>query len=112
LLLLAAYGAALLWSQLWLAEALGAPVKARLSPGLLTLLTINPWLLGWRLFMRFAFTTAAYGLSQGLLAIPRTVVANWIAVFAAYRALVIHDRGGAKRWDKTQHIFPTELPRV
>ena len=33
LLLLAAYGAALLWSQLWLAEALGAPIQARLDPG-------------------------------------------------------------------------------
>ena len=36
LLLLAAYGAALLWSQLWLAEALGAPVQARLDPTLVT----------------------------------------------------------------------------
>jgi adsorption protein B len=112
LLLLAGYVGAFLWAQVGLANALGAPIEVPVSPVLALLLTINPWLLGWRLFMRFAFTTAAYGLSQGLLAIPRTVVANWIAVFAAYRALVIHDRGGAKRWDKTQHIFPTELPRV
>ena len=42
-LLFAAYGAALLWSQIWLAHALGAPVKARLDPGLATLLTINGW---------------------------------------------------------------------
>ena len=34
LLLLAAYAAALLWSQLWLAEALGAPVQARMDPTL------------------------------------------------------------------------------
>src|SRR5438445_767552 len=60
-LLLAAYGAALLWSQLWLAEALGAPIKARLAPGLITLLAINGWLLGWRVLMRAAFTTAAAG---------------------------------------------------
>ena len=33
-LLLRAYAAALLWSQLWLAEALGAPVQARLDPRL------------------------------------------------------------------------------
>jgi len=32
LLLVAAYAAALLWSQIWLAETLGAPIKARSSP--------------------------------------------------------------------------------
>src|SRR3954454_10212181 len=42
-LLLAAYGAAFLWSQIWLAEALGAPFKARLDPALVTLLMINGW---------------------------------------------------------------------
>lgn len=48
LLLLAAYGAAFIWSQIWLAEALGAPVKARLDPMLVTLLAINGGLLAWR----------------------------------------------------------------
>ena len=52
LLLLAAYAAALLWSQLWLAEALGAPVQARMDPTLTMLLTINFWLLAWRVLMR------------------------------------------------------------
>jgi adsorption protein B len=111
LLLLAAYGAALLWSQLWLAEALGAPVKARLSPGLLTLLTINGWLLAWRVLMRAAFTTAAYGLTEGLLSVPRLVVGNVIAMLAAARAVSLHLGGGARRWDKTRHIFPSELPQ-
>ena len=111
LLLLAAYGAALLWSQLWLAELLGAPIKARLSPGLTTLLTINGWLLAWRVLMRAAFTTAAYGLGQGLLSVPRLVVGNVIAMLAAARAVSLHLGGGAKRWDKTQHIFPAELPQ-
>ena len=110
-LLLAAYGAALLWSQLWLAEALGAPIKARLSPALITLLTINGWLLAWRVFMRAAFTTAAYGLTEGLLSVPRLVVGNVIAMLAAARAVSLHLGGGAKRWDKTRHIFPAELPR-
>src|SRR5690349_12151662 len=45
-LLLCAYAAALLWSQIWLAEALGAPIHARFDPTLATLLTINAWLLG------------------------------------------------------------------
>jgi len=108
-LLLAAYGAALLWSQLWLAEALGAPIKARLDPALVKLLTINGWLLVWRVLMRAWFTSSAYGWRQGLLSVPRLVVGNIIAVLAAARAVSLHMGGGAKRWDKTGHIFPAEL---
>jgi adsorption protein B len=111
LLLLAAYAAAFLWSQIWLAEALGAPIDARLDPALLTLLTINGWLLAWRVFMRACFTTHAYGLAEGILSIPRLVVGNLIAILAAARALSIHVGGGATRWDKTRHIFPAELPQ-
>jgi adsorption protein B len=111
LLLLAAYGAALLWSQIWLAEALGAPIKARLDRGLITLLTVNGYLLGWRVLMRAFFTTSAYGLWQGLLSIPRLVVGNVIAMLAAARAVSLHLGGGARRWDKTRHIFPAELPQ-
>jgi len=111
LLLLAAYGAALLWSQIWLAEALGAPIDARLDPALVTLLIVNGWLLAWRVLMRACFTAYAYGWGEGLLSIPRLVVGNVIAMLAAGRAVTLHLGGGAKRWDKTRHIFPTELPQ-
>ncbi len=111
MLLIAAYGAALLWSQLWLAKALGAPVQARMDATLMTLLEINACLLAWRVVMRVGFTTAAYGWTEGLCSIPRLVVGNVIAVLAAARALGLHIGGGAKRWDKTRHIFPAELPR-
>jgi adsorption protein B len=110
LLLLAGYASALLWAQIALAASLGAPVAVPVSPMLASLLTINAWLLGWRLTMRFAFTTATYGIAQGLISLPRTVVANLIAVLAALRALKLHSGGGAQRWDKTHHIFPKELP--
>ena len=100
-----------LWSQLWLAEALGAPVQARIDPALIILLTINGWLLAWRILMRAAFTTSAYGWREGLLSIPRMVVGNVIAMLAAARAVSLHLGGGAKRWDKTRHIFPAELPQ-
>ena len=110
-LLIAAYAAALLWIQLWLAEALGAPVQARMGPLLVTLLTINAWLLAWRVLMRAGFTASAYGIWQGLLSIPRLVVGNVIAIIAALRALSLHMGGGAKRWDKTRHIFPSSLPQ-
>src|SRR5260221_3141242 len=76
LLLLAAYGAALLWSQLWLAEALGAPIKARLSPPPITLPTINGWLLPRRGLMGAPFTPPAYGLAEGLLLVPPPGVRN------------------------------------
>jgi adsorption protein B len=111
LLLVAAYAAAFLWSQLWLARALGAPIRARFDPALLLLLTVNGWLLAWRIFMRACFTTYAYGFGEGLLSIPRLFVANVIAVLAAARALSIHLGGGATRWGKTQHVFPAELPQ-
>jgi adsorption protein B len=111
LLLIAAYSAALLWSQIWLAEALGAPIEARLDPGLVTLLTINGWLLAWRILMRAGFTASAYGLGEGLMSVPRLVVGNVIAMLAAVRAVTLHLGGGATRWDKTRHIFPAELPQ-
>jgi bacteriophage N4 adsorption protein B len=111
LLLLAAYGAAILWSQIWLAEALGAPVHVRVDPLLVTLLIINGWLLAWRVLMRACFTASAYGAGEGLRSIPRLVVGNVIAMLAAVRATSIHIAGGAKRWEKTRHVFPRELPR-
>ena len=111
LLLLAAYSAALLWSQLWLAEALGAPVQARMDPFVILILTINFWLLAWRVLMRACFTGSAYGWREGLLSIPRLVIGNVVAMLAAARALSLHLSGGARRWDKTRHIFPAELPQ-
>ena len=111
ILLVAAYLAALLWSQLWLAELLGAPIRARIDPTVAALLWLNGWLLLWRIAMRFMFTTAAYGLAQGLLSIPRMVVGNVIAMLAAARAIAIHMGGGPKRWDKTRHTFPVEAGR-
>jgi adsorption protein B len=110
LLLVAAYGAAFLWSQIWLAEALGAPIEARIDPALVTLLTVNGWLLAWRVLMRALFTSSAYGLREGILSIPRLLVGNVIAVLAAGRAVAIHIGGGARHWDKTRHVFPAEVP--
>jgi adsorption protein B len=61
--------------------------------------------------MRAGFTASAYGLREGLLSIPRLVVGNVIAMLAAGRAVSLHLGGGPKRWEKTRHIFPAELPR-
>jgi adsorption protein B len=108
LLMVAGYGAALLWLQLGIASALGAPVPFALSPALAALLTINAVLLGWRVLMRAGFVTATYGWKQGLLSVPRLVVGNVIAILAVRRALTLHADGGPSRWDKTRHIFPVE----
>jgi adsorption protein B len=106
LLMVAGYAAILLWSQLWVARALGAPVALTASPLLAWLLKLNAWLLGWRIAMRAGFVTATYGPLQGLLSIPRLVVGNVIAMLAVKRAIAIHSKGEPLKWDKTSHIFP------
>jgi len=110
ILLFAAYGAALLWAQIAFAAALGAPIAVPLSPVAIWLIEANAWLLGWRLLMRAGFTTNTYGWREGLRSVPRSMVSNLITILAAYRALMLHSKGGPRRWDKTQHIFPRELP--
>ena len=110
-LLASGYAAALLWGQLELAHSLGAPPPPSPTPLLSTLLMINAALLGWRILMRAGFTTATYGWRQGLLSIPRLVVANLIAILATKRALLLYASGGPKQWEKTGHAFPAELAR-
>jgi adsorption protein B len=109
LLLLSGYIAALLWSQLWLAEALGAPVQVGIDPTLSALLWINLWLLLWRIAMRALFTGSAYGWKEGVRSIPRLVVGNLIAIAAAGRAVTLYLARAPLAWDKTRHTFPKEL---
>lgn len=108
MLLLAGYGAALIWAQIAFAAALGAPVAVPASPTLSTLMQINAWLLAWRLTMRAGCTTAVHGWREGLRSIPRTIVANMVAILATWRALMIHSAGGPRLWDKTRHTYPAE----
>ena len=111
LLLIAAYAAAFLWSQIWLARSLGAPVEVRIDPLLGALLTINAWLLAWRVLMRAVFTARAYGWEEGMLSVPRLFVGNLIAMLAAARAVGLHLGGRTPKWDKTTHMFPAEAAR-
>lgn len=88
--------------------ALGQP-PAPPAPLLATLLAINSLLLLWRLAMRGLATGRCYGWREGLRAVPRVLVANFIALLAARRALALYVatlRGQAPRWDKTAHAFP------
>lgn len=109
LLLLSGYLAALIWSQLWVAEAIGAPVQVGIDPMLSTLLWVNLWLLVWRVMMRALFTGSAYGWREGILSVPRLLVGNLIAICAAARALLIYIGRSPPAWDKTRHTFPKEL---
>jgi len=108
LLLFCGYSAALLWSQMWVAEALGAPIQVTIDAALATLLWINLWLLLWRIAMRALFTGSDYGWKEGLLSVPRLVVGNLIAICAAARALSLYLGKAPRVWDKTKHTFPAE----
>ena len=109
LLMVAGYAAAFLWAQIALARGLGAPLDVRIGPGLMLLLKVNAGLLAWRVAMRALFAGAAYGPWQAILSVPRLLVANLIAILAVRRAIDLHDRRGPRVWDKTRHIFPTEI---
>lgn len=86
--------------------AVGLAAPAALPPGLAALLWINFAALLWRVAARSAFTWRDFGWVEGLLAIPRTVVSNAIAIVAGRRALAAYVRtlrGGRAIWDKTEH---------
>lgn len=94
--------------------ATGLPV-AETTAWLDTLLLANSALLLWRFGMRGSATGAAYGWREGARAIPRFMVANFIGLFAARRALINYGkslRGAAPHWDKTAHVFPAESDRA
>ena len=113
ILLAAGYASLALWLALKGWEAAGGKGPEPLPATLSILIAVNSGLLGWRLAVRSAFTTAAYGWREGLRAVPRAAVGNFVTMLAAaaalsrYRAL---RRGGRPRWDKTAHIFP--VPRA
>lgn len=79
------------------------------------LIAMNGVLLLWRLAVRCHFTTRIYGISQGLMAIPRAFIANIIAIMAAYRALRLYVqmlRSGKVVWSKTQHGLSPHAERA
>ncbi len=112
IILTSAYVGSLIQLALWLAgEAIGLPPSP--TPHVLSLLLpVCGALLFWRLLMRALFVGRIYGLSEGLLSMPRAVVGNVIAIMAARRALWIYltgRRDGVVRWDKTAHAFPVSV---
>ncbi|MCA1748552.1 MAG: glycosyl transferase family protein, partial [Sphingomonadales bacterium] len=104
LILSAAYAALLLGAFLAIVAAASPLSLAPVGPMLATLLIANALLLGWRLAMRAFFASRLYGPTEGLLAIPRALISNIIAIMAARRAVtafLLAKRGAPPRWDKT-----------
>lgn len=90
----------------WALSRAGLLVASPLSPAMVTLLWLNVAALVWRLAARAVFTAREFGAAQGLLAIPRVVVSNTVAIVAARRALFAYARslrGTRLAWDKTEH---------
>jgi adsorption protein B len=85
-----------------------------LTPFISLFVALNALLLLWRALVRAFFVTRLYGWREGLIAMPRLITANVIAIMASRRALFRYlkmRRTGIAEWEKTRHIFPTELPR-
>lgn len=111
--LLAGYAALVLTIGLWASHLLLGTDFSKTTPLLGLLLSISGAILLWRLAVRCAFVTYAYGWREGLRSIPRAVIGNVIAIMAARRALWLYLRmrhDGVVRWDKTAHAFPDVMP--
>lgn len=110
-----AYSALACWSLSWALHGVTKTPPPNTDGTVATLLMINAGLLGWRMAMRAAITTRLYGWREGAWSIPRVLIANYIALLAAKRALAGYLRtlnGAPPRWDKTDHVFPTTLTEV
>jgi adsorption protein B len=113
LLLLCGYLSFALWLLVEAGETALGRAAAPLSPLLQLMLRINLALVGWRLFVRFCFTSGAYGWREGLRSAPRALVSNAVAIAAAGKALARYRaarRTGSAWWGKTDHVFPAEVP--
>lgn len=112
---LATFGFAQLAVRALVAEAAGVSLPPLLGGEenrfLHILLYFNLGLLVWRLMAASFFTSRAYGIGEGLRTIPRVVVANFINVMAAGRAISRYRQsvlaGTRPVWEKTDHRFPT-----
>ena len=110
IVLVAAYACIVLTAILAVAKANGWHQPTALSPLLINLLMVNALFLVWRLGVRAAFVGSLYGAREAMLSIPRSLIANIIAIMAARRACTAYIRhcfGAPLRWDKTTHnTFP------
>ena len=106
IVLVTAYLCIVLTVVLALFDAGGLHKAEPLSSALLTLLAVNALFLVWRLAVRAAFVWLLYGPFEALCSVPRSIIANIIAIMAARRACAAYIRhclGAPLSWDKTTH---------
>jgi len=109
LVLFAAYMALILWGLILCVSLLMPLPQPPLPYWIDTLLQFTLALMVWRTAMRALFVGRTYGWRQAMMSVPRTVIANYIAILAARRAVFLYARsltGAPLTWDKTQHSFP------
>lgn len=109
LVLFAAYLSLLLWGILAAAEMAGLAPEFKPAPVAQMLLWLNLGFMIWRTIMRAVFVGHSYGWRYGVGSVPRTMIANFIAMLAARRAVFLYARSLAGKplaWDKTRHRFP------
>ena len=106
LVLFAAYLLLVLSAVLLIAQHLGLARSLALTPLIGTLLVANAVSLVWRSAFRGIFTAREYGLEEGVRAVLRIPLSNFIAILAGRRAVVQYVaslRGAIVTWDKTEH---------
>lgn len=84
----------------------GIVVRSPLTPTVEMMLTASLLALVWRLAVRALFTGREFGAIEGMLAVPRVIVSNVVAIIAARKALFAYVgmlRGARTFWDKTDH---------
>lgn len=112
IILCCAYASILLYAATDVVRIL-TDIPARPFPPVLSLLLkLNALLLLWRICMRCTVVTRYYGWREGLRSMPRTFLANIIAIMAARRAIAHYIRiirGATPVWEKTAHHFPQDV---
>lgn len=106
LVLVVAYVCIALTGILAISNVLDLHQTAVLPERVTALLSINAGFLFWRWIFRAYFVRSIYGSREALLSIPRSAIANIIAIMAARRASVLYLRhcfGAPLKWDKTVH---------
>ncbi|UTD29917.1 glycosyl transferase family protein [Bradyrhizobium sp. WD16] len=83
------------------------------TAGFRLMLGLNFFLLLNRIVQRTFFTARIYGVTDGLMAGPRTIVSNFLNFYATMRAIAVFSRhkmtGKPIVWDKTDHSYPIEV---
>jgi adsorption protein B len=116
LVLAAAYLLLVLELVLMIGRWAGYPAAPPLGPVVKAMMSVTVFGLVWRAVFRVGFTTAEYGISEGLRAFFRIPVANIIAIMAGRRALYAYIKGlfgEAVIWEKTTHSrHPAEFAKA